>query len=146
MTNYGVSAPAAGSNFASSKGRISMPAQGTITHRFGRQQHPVFKSIWEENNGIKISVAKGTSARAVFPGTVSQVIPSADGTRTVMIKHGDYFTIYSNLSSTTVSKNQQVSAGTVVGAVAQDFDGTYTLDFQIWNGNNAVDPLGWVSY
>ncbi|WP_265427657.1 peptidoglycan DD-metalloendopeptidase family protein [Chryseobacterium sp. YIM B08800] len=146
MTNYGVSAPAAGSNFVSNKGRISMPAQGTITHRFGRQQHPVFKSIWEENNGIKISVAKGTSARAVFPGVVSQVIPSADGTRTVMIKHGDYFTIYSNLSSTTVSKNQQVSAGTVVGAVAQDFDGTYTLDFQIWNGNNAVDPLGWVSY
>lgn len=146
MTNYGVSAPAAGSNFASNRGRISMPAQGTITHRFGRQQHPVFKNIWEENNGIKISVAKGTSARAVFPGTVSQVIPSPDGTKTVMVKHGDYFTIYSNLSSNTVSKNQQVSAGTVVGAVAQDFDGTYTLDFQIWNGSQAVDPLSWVSY
>ncbi|MCX8525106.1 peptidoglycan DD-metalloendopeptidase family protein [Chryseobacterium formosus] len=146
MTNYGVSAPAAGSNFVSNKGRISMPAQGTITHRFGKQQHPVFKNIWEENNGIKISVAKGTSARAVFPGTVSQVIPSADGTKTVMIKHGDYFTIYSNLSSNTVSKNQQVSAGTVVGAVAQDFDGSYTLDFQIWNGSQAVDPLSWVSY
>ncbi|MCX8532013.1 murein hydrolase activator EnvC family protein [Chryseobacterium luquanense] len=146
MTNYGVSAPAAGSNFVSNRGRISMPAQGTITHRFGKQQHPVFKNIWEENNGIKISVAKGTSARAVFPGTVSQVIPSADGTKTVMIKHGDYFTIYSNLSSNTVSKNQQVSAGTVVGAVAQDFDGSYTLDFQIWNGSQAVDPLSWVSY
>ncbi|MFY1045054.1 peptidoglycan DD-metalloendopeptidase family protein [Chryseobacterium sp. GP-SGM7] len=146
MTNYGVSAPAAGSNFASNRGRISMPVQGTITHRFGKQQHPVFKNIWEENNGIKISVAKGTSARAVFPGIVSQVIPSADGTKTVMIKHGDYFTIYSNLSSNTVSKNQQVSAGTVVGAVAQDFDGSYTLDFQIWNGSQAVDPLSWVSY
>lgn len=145
MTNFGVSS-SAGSNFAASKGRISMPASGTITHRFGRQQHPVFKSIWEENNGIKIAVAKGTSARAVFPGTVSQVIPSADGTKTVMIKHGDYFTIYSNLSNNTVSKNQQVSAGTVVGTVAEDFDGTYTLDFQIWNGNNAVDPLNWVAY
>ncbi|MFC7346836.1 peptidoglycan DD-metalloendopeptidase family protein [Chryseobacterium zhengzhouense] len=146
MTNFGVSAPSAGSNFSANRGRISMPASGTITHRFGKQQHPVFKNIWEENNGIKISVAKGTSARAVFPGTVSQVIPSADGTKTVMIKHGDYFTIYSNLSSNTVSKNQQVSAGTVVGAVAQDYDGTYTLDFQIWNGSQAVDPLGWVSY
>ncbi|UOE38605.1 murein hydrolase activator EnvC family protein [Chryseobacterium oryzae] len=145
MTNFGVSS-SAGSNFAASKGRISMPASGTITHRFGRQQHPVFKSIWEENNGIKIAVSKGTSARAVFPGTVSQVIPSADGTKTVMIKHGDYFTIYSNLSNNTVSKNQQVSAGTVVGTVAEDFDGTYTLDFQIWNGNNAVDPLNWVAY
>ena len=146
MTNFGVSGPSAGSNFASSRGRISMPASGTITHKFGKQQHPVFKNIWEENNGIKISVAKGTSARAVFPGTVSQVIPSADGTKTVMIKHGEYFTIYSNLSNNTVSKNQQVSAGTVVGTVAQDYDGTYTLDFQIWNGSQAVDPLGWVSY
>lgn len=145
MTNFGVST-AAGNNFAANKGRIAMPVSGTITHRFGRQQHPVFKSIWEENNGIKIAVSKGTSARAVFPGTVAQVIPSADGTKTVMIKHGDYFTIYSNLKDNTVSKNQQVSAGTVVGTVAEDFDGTYTLDFQIWNGNNAVDPLGWVTY
>lgn len=145
MTNYGVST-SAGNNFAANRGRIAMPVSGTITHRFGRQQHPVFKSIWEENNGIKISVARGTSARAVFPGTVSSVIGASDGTKTVVIKHGDYFTIYSNLSDNTVSKNQQVSAGTVVGTVAQDFDGTYTLDFQIWNGNQAVDPLGWVTY
>lgn len=145
LTNFGVSV-AAGNNFAASRGKISMPASGTITHRFGRQQHPVFKNIWEENNGIKLSVAKGTSARAVFPGKVSQIFPAEDGTRTVIIKHGDYFTIYSNLSNNAVSKNQQVSAGTVLGAVAQDFDGTYTLDFQIWNGDKAVDPLGWVSY
>lgn len=144
MTNYGVST-SAGNSFAANKGRLSMPAYGTITHRFGRQPHPVFKNIVEENNGIKISVAKGTNAKAIFPGTVSQVMPAADGTKTVLIKHGDYFSIYSNLSSNTVSKGQQVSAGTTLGTVAQDFDGSFTLDFQIWRGDTPVDPLGWVS-
>ncbi|KIC65153.1 murein hydrolase activator EnvC family protein [Chryseobacterium taiwanense] len=145
MTNFGVST-ASGNNFAANKGKLGMPIAGTITHRFGRQPHPVFKNIMEENNGIKISVSKGAVARCVFPGTVSSILPASDGTKTVIIKHGDYFTLYSNLSSNSVSKNQQVSAGTPVGTVAQDFDGTYTLDFQVWNGSTPVDPLGWVSY
>lgn len=144
MTNYGVSS-AVGNNFASNRGKMGMPAYGTITHRFGRQPHPVFKNIVEENNGIKISVSKGTIAKCVAPGTVSRVVASADGSKTVIVKHGDYFTIYANLANTMVSANQQVSAGSSIGAVGSDFDGTYTLDFQIWNGSNPVDPLGWVN-
>lgn len=144
MTNYGVSS-AVGNNFASNRGKMGMPAYGTITHRFGRQPHPVFKNIVEENNGIKISVQKGTVAKCVAPGTVSRVVASGDGTKMVFVKHGDYFTIYANLANTMVSANQQVSAGTPIGAVGADFDGTYTLDFQIWNGTNPVDPLGWIN-
>jgi len=147
MTNYGVTT-VAGSNFADNKGRLGYPADkiGQITHRFGRHPHPVFKNIEEENNGIKISVPSGTRAKSVFPGTVSSVLANSDGTKTVILKHGNYFTIYSNLGSVSVSKGQQVSAGTPVGGIGQDFDGTYTLDFQVWNGSTPVDPLGWVSY
>ena len=144
MTNFGVTA-AVGNNFAANRGRMGMPAYGTITHRFGRQPHPVFKNIVEENNGIKIAVAKGTVAKCIAPGTVSRVIASGDGLKTVIVKHGDYFTIYANLATTMVSANQQVSAGTSIGSVGADFDGSYTLDFQIWNGSNPVDPLGWVN-
>ena len=144
MTNFGVTA-AVGNNFAANRGRMGMPAYGTITHRFGRQPHPVFKNIVEENNGIKIAVAKGTVAKCIAPGTVSRVIASGDGLKTVIVKHGDYFTIYANLATTMVSGNQQVSAGTSIGSVGEDFDGSYTLDFQIWNGSNPVDPLGWVN-
>ena len=144
MTNFGVTA-AVGNNFAANRGRMGMPAYGTITHRFGRQPHPVFKNIVEENNGIKIAVAKGTVAKCIAPGTVSRVIASGDGLKTVIVKHGDYFTIYANLATTMVSANQQVSAGTSIGSVGEDFDGSYTLDFQIWNGSNPVDPLGWVN-
>lgn len=144
MTNYGVTA-AVGNNFAANRGKMGMPAYGTITHRFGRQPHPVFKNIVEENNGIKIAVSKGTIAKCVAPGTVSRVVASADGSKTVIVKHGDYFTIYANLSNTMVSANQQVSAGSSIGAVGADFDGSYTLDFQIWNGSSPVDPLGWLN-
>lgn len=146
-TNFGVSSGVAGNNFAENRGKIGFPVdKGQITHRFGIQQHPVFKNIKEENSGIKISVPAGSRAKAVFPGSVNSVIANNDGTKTVIVKHGSYFTIYSNLSSVNVSKGQQVSAGSSVGAVGQDFDGAYTLDFQVWNGTTPVDPLGWISY
>ncbi|KFF08452.1 peptidoglycan DD-metalloendopeptidase family protein [Chryseobacterium luteum] len=147
MTSYGVTT-SIGSSFADSRGKLGYPADraGQVTHRFGRQPHPVFKNIVEENTGIKISVPSGTRAKSVYPGTVSSVLANSDGTKTVMVKHGNYFTIYSNLGNVSVSKGQQVSSGTPVGTIAQDFDGSYTLDFQVWNGNTPVDPLGWISY
>ena len=145
MKSYGVGSTV-GSNFADNKGRMTFPVErGTVTHKFGRQPHPVFKNIVEDNTGIKIAVSPGTKARCVFPGVVSN-IQVINGSRTVFVRHGDYFTIYSNLSNTTVKANQQVSAGTSIGEIGSDFDGSVTLDFQIWKGENPVDPLGWVSY
>lgn len=144
MTSFGVGS-ASGSNFAANRGKIGFPvSQGTITHYFGRQPHPVFKNIWEDNTGIKISVPAGTVAKCVFPGEVSKVFVDG-GTKNVMVRHGNYFTIYSNLQSTNVTAGQRVSAGTIIGTVAQDYDGSYTLDFQIWNDKNPVDPMSWIS-
>ena len=144
MSNFGVTSTAA-TNFAASRGNMSMPAYGTITHRFGRQPHPVFKGIVEENYGIKIAVSKGTPAKCVFPGVVSKIQDNGDGTRTIIVKHGNYFSIYSNMKSASVSQNQKVSAGTSLGIIGEDFDGSTTLDFQIWNGTTPVDPLGWIN-
>lgn len=145
MKNYDLG-PVAGNNFAENRGRMSFPVdRGTVTHRFGRQPHPVFKNIVEENIGIKIAVTKGTKARCVFPGIVTKVLPIS-GSYSVVVKHGNYFTVYSNLANTLVKPNQQVSAGTLIGEVGSDFDESITLDFQIWNGENPVDPLTWVSY
>jgi len=145
MKSYGVGSTV-GNNFADNKGRIGFPVEkGTVTHRFGRQPHPVFKNIVEDNIGIKIAVSPGTKARCVFPGIVSN-IQVINGSRTVIVRHGSFFTVYSNLASTLVKSNQQVSAGTLIGEVGSDFDGSVTLDFQVWSGQNPVDPLGWVSY
>ena len=145
MKSYGVGSTV-GSNFADNRGHMSFPVEkGTVTHRFGRQPHPVFKNIVEENIGIMIAVSPGTKARCIFPGVVSS-IQAINGSRTVVVKHGNYFSVYSNLANTMVRANQQISAGTLIGEVGSDFDESITLDFQIWNGTTPVDPLGWVSY
>lgn len=143
-----ISAPTvvAGGNFAANRGKMSFPVSGgQVTQRFGRQPHPVYRGVVIESNGIKIAVKSGTSARSVFPGVVVNVM-STGGAKTVMVKHGEYFTIYSNLVSTNVSKNQNISAGTTIGVVGVDIDGTYSLDFQIWDKTTPVDPLGWINY
>ena len=145
MKSYGIGSTV-GNNFADNRGHMSFPVEkGTVTHRFGRQPHPVFKNIVEENIGIKIAVSPGTKARCIFPGVVSS-IQAINGSRTVVVKHGNYFSVYSNLANTMVRANQQISAGTLIGEVGSDFDESITLDFQIWNGTTPVDPLGWVSY
>lgn len=144
MKAFDVGTDATESNFMASKGKIGMPVSGNITHYFGRHQHPVFKNIVEDNTGIKIAVSPGTKARCVFPGTVSSIQINGS-TKTVIVKHGDYFTIFSNLNNTYVTKGQQIVTGAPIGEVGDDFDGSTTLDFQIWNGTTPVNPLDWVS-
>lgn len=146
MKSFGVGAVVAGSNFTANRGKMSFPvSSGQITKRFGRHIHPVFKNIVEENNGISVVVPKGTAARCIFPGEISRIILSG-GVKAVVVKHGEYFSIYGNLETVNVRQNQQVSAGTTLGIIGTDFDDNYTLDFQIWSGTTPVDPLGWVSY
>ncbi len=109
MKDFGVGAITAGSNFAANKGKMSFPVpSGQVTERFGRQPHPVFKGITIENNGIKVVVPNGTRARCVFPGVVSNILVSG-GAKTVLVKRGDYFSIYGNLDNVNITKNQQVS-------------------------------------
>ncbi|MDO4762818.1 MAG: peptidoglycan DD-metalloendopeptidase family protein [Flavobacteriaceae bacterium] len=135
----------AGNNFAENRGRMSFPvSSGKVIQRFGRQAHPVYKGVVIESNGIKIAVNEGAKARCVFPGVVVNIMASG-GAKTVMVKHGNYFTIYSNLVATNVSKNQKVSAGTIIGEVGTDIDGVPALDFQIWDKTIPVDPLGWIN-
>lgn len=150
MKDFGVGSVVAGNNFAENRGRMSFPvASGTIIEKFGKQPHPVFKNITIENNGIKIKVPAGTKARCVFPGVVSK-ISAVGGVKTVMIKHGSYFTIYVNLENLTVSQGQQVSAGTQLGSAGTDLDGIYSINFEIWNSAvnpiAPLNPMDWVSY
>ena len=146
VTAIALPSSVAGNNFAANRGRMSFPVSGgQVTQRFGRQPHPVYRGVIIESNGIKIAVKAGTSARSIFPGVVVNVMANG-GAKTVMVKHGDFFTIYSNLVSTSVSKNQNISAGTTVGEVGIDIDGTYSLDFQIWDKTTPVDPLSWINY
>ncbi|MDL1913238.1 MAG: peptidase M23 [Bergeyella sp.] len=143
-TAYGIGTGSA-ANFLENKGRIPFPVNSrNITHFFGKRPHPVFKNIMEENIGIKIAVPPGTIAKCVFSGEVSKIFVDG-GTKNVMVRHGNYFTIYSNLSNVSVSAGQKVASGSAIGTVAEDYEGGYTLDFQIWNKETPLNPLEWLS-
>ncbi len=137
-----------GDNFAQNKSRIPWPLErGIITEHFGVHKHPVLKNITIENNGVDISTDEGAKARAVFQGEVSRVFGITGGNMAVIIRHGSYLSVYSNLEEVTVKKGDLVFAKQFIGSVFTDKkDGNKTvLKFQIWLENKKLDPENWIA-
>jgi septal ring factor EnvC (AmiA/AmiB activator) len=138
-----------GSDFAKNKGKLPWPvAKGTITSSFGRRPHPVLSGIWVENNGIDIRCEKGASVRAIFRGEVSSVIVIPGAGKAVIVSHGSYRTVYSNLRDTSVEKGQKVETKQAVGTVMTDEEGSMA-HIEIWKitGDGElvkVDPAQWI--
>lgn len=131
------------SDFLGNRGRLPWPtATGTITEGFGKHS---FGGVTIENNGIDIKANPGTTVRAVFSGEVRRVF-SVGATFAVMIRHGEYFTIYSNLKSVSVSVGQKVSVKQSLGTVATDpADDTTEVHFELWKGGTPQNPSGWLA-
>lgn len=143
-------AQALSNSFAANKGRLPWPVErGTITGRFGKHPHPVFPKVTVENNGVMIQTTPGATARAVFEGTVASVFPIPGSGVNVLVIHGDFYTVYANLSGASVSKGQHVGTKQAIGTVGNNDDGLPTLDFQIWKSSKAgsakLDPGGWIA-
>ena len=120
------------SDFEKNKGKLPWPVdKGTITSGFGKQAHPVLKGITIENNGIDISCEPGANVRAIFRGEVSSVIVIPGAGKAVMLSHGAYRTVYSNLRDVFVNKGDKVDTKQAVG-VAMTEDGTSTAHIEIW--------------
>ncbi len=132
--------------FAKSKGRLPWPVEsGFISRGFGRQRHPTLKNIEITNNGVDIRTAENASVRAVYEGRVAgiQYIPGHD--YTVIIQHGDYYTVYSNLAETSLTKGDMVRAKQSIGTVSTNpITGSSELHFELWNQKERVDPSGWI--
>jgi len=134
--------------FEQNKRRIPWPVErGVITDRFGVHEHPVLKNIQVRNNGIDISTAQGSIARSVFAGEVSRVFMVSGGNTAVIIRHGIYLTVYSNLVNVQVSSGDKVSIKQTIGTIATDNeDGNKTvLKFQIWKENVKLNPEEWIA-
>lgn len=133
-------------DFKANKGRLPWPVEkGALTKRFGRQPHPLEPSIMIESSGIEISAERGAQARAVFNGEVSDVQQAANGTATVVIRHGDYITTYSNLGSVNVSKGQKVSTKQTLGTIFyNNFTGKAVLKFLIFQNTTKLNPQSWI--
>lgn len=134
-------------NFRANKGRLPWPVEkGFVSLGYGDQPHPVYKSLVVHNSGIEITTDQGASARAVFGGEVIKVMVLSPVNRAVMIQHGDYFTVYQNLSSVNVSKGDKVSIKETIGKIRTNGDtGKTVLKFTISQNTTYANPAGWLS-
>ncbi|MCJ7757183.1 MAG: peptidoglycan DD-metalloendopeptidase family protein, partial [Gillisia sp.] len=139
-------AKALAANFASNKGKLPWPVRsGVVTMRFGTQPHPIVKSTTINSNGVRIDTDKGEKARSIFDGTVSEVQAVKGANKAVMVRHGDYITIYNNLSKVFVTKGDTVSLGQDLGEIATSTStGKTTLHFLIYKNTDKMDPADWI--
>ena len=132
------------SDFLSNRGRLPWPvAVGTIVERFGNHSYGV--NVTVENNGVDIKTSEDAAVRAVFSGDVTTV-QNIGGMYAVLIRHGEYFTVYSNLKTVSVSKGQKVSVKQAIGTVITDpSDGTTQLHFEVRKGAVPMNPETWLA-
>jgi septal ring factor EnvC (AmiA/AmiB activator) len=135
-------------DFEKNKGKLPWPVEkGVITSRFGKQQHPVLPGIVIENNGIDITTEKNAAVRALFRGEVSSVIVIPGAGKAVILSHGVYRTVYSNLRDVSVTKGQKVDTKASVGTVLTDDNGS-VAHVELWKitaeGLVKVDPGPWL--
>lgn len=134
-------------NFEGNKGRLPWPVErGTITGRFGTHPHPVLKNVSVENNGIDISTVEGAAVRSIFEGEVLNVLFNPSFQKGVIIKHGEYYTVYTNLASVSVEAGTKVSAKQKIGTVYSNTDdGKTDVHMELWKGTTILDPSLWIS-
>ncbi len=132
-------------NFENNKGRLPWPVSaGNVSSPFGEHSIPG-TNLHEDNPGIDISVPVGASVKSVAEGVVSSVFDLGSGDQSVVLRHGKYFTTYSNLSSVSVNKGDNVKAGTVIGSAAAGDDGQGQLTFMVSNERGvSLDPESWL--
>ena len=133
-------------NFQENKGRLPWPLEkGVVTQGFGRQRHPVVKTTIIQSNGVTISTEPFAKVRAVFEGEVMSVIIIKGSNPSVLIRHGSYITLYTNLSKLYVKKGEKVSSKQVIGEVfTNQRTGRTQLQFGIFNNIKALNPKDWV--
>jgi septal ring factor EnvC (AmiA/AmiB activator) len=134
-------------SFKANKGRLPWPvAKGYISTGYGDVPHPDYKNIVIHNSGIDITTDPGSSAMAVFSGEVSGVqVSQTTNTYTVLVRHGDFFTAYSNLSNVSVSVGNKVSAKQVLGKIKTNAKGNSVLKFVINQNTTVLNPKSWIA-
>lgn len=134
-------------SFSGNKGLLPWPVeQGTITGTFGEHPHKELKGIVVKNNGIDIQSGKGAAARAIFEGTVSGVVNIPGAGKAVIIRHGEFLTVYSNLESVSVSTGEKVSTKQRIGSIGDASEvNRGELHLEIWKNTSKLDPKSWLA-
>lgn len=133
------------SSFEQNKNKFPWPVtSGFISQKFGRQNHPVLKGIIVQNNGVNIQTKENEKVKCIFEGEVSRVAFIQTMGNTVIIKHGEYLTVYAGLKNVSVRTGQKISTNQEIGTVLANTDGVSELRFQIFKSTTPLDPQGWL--
>ena len=133
-------------NFISNKGKLPWPVEkGYISLKYGKQPHPIVKTATIQSNGIRIITASFQKARTIFNGSVYRIISSKNGSKTILIQHGNFFTVYKNLSDIYVKKGDKVSTKQELGQIITNkSSGQTILSFSLFRDNKTENPLLWI--
>lgn len=135
-------------SFANNKGKLPYPVNGKcrIVGKFGRHQHPELKYIETENSGIDIELISAGNARAVFEGTVSAIFKQPGYNNIVMVRHGEYLTIYANLETLNIKPGDKVKANQILGSIYADPDNENRriLHFEVRKETQKLNPQNWI--
>uniref|UniRef100_UPI0040483E69 murein hydrolase activator EnvC family protein n=1 Tax=Mariniflexile sp. TaxID=1979402 RepID=UPI0040483E69 len=133
-------------NFVSNKGKLPWPVEkGYVTLGYGTQPHPIDNSLTIKSNGVRIATEKGSKVRAVFDGEVSAVLKMKNVNPIVMIRHGDYLTLYKNLSEVYVKEGDKVTTKQIIGEVfTNPSNGETILSFSLSKGTATENPASWI--
>jgi septal ring factor EnvC (AmiA/AmiB activator) len=135
-------------DFSNNRGRFPWPVQrGLITDHFGPHPHSVLKYVTVDNPGIDITTQSNAKARSIFKGEVTRIVAIPGSNMAVIIRHGNYLTVYSNLSEVFVKANQIVDIKEEIGTIFTDQtdDNKTVLKFQLWREKTKLDPEDWLS-
>ena len=135
------------SNFVSNKGKLPWPVErGVISSTYGKHASVVSDKVTVTNNGIDIATTEGSKARAVFDGEVTSVTKLTGSNTVVIIRHGEYFTVYSNLENVTVKRGDKVKTKQNIGTVHTNMtEGKTELHFELLKEQNRQNPANWLS-
>lgn len=128
----------------SEKGKLAPPIKGKLISKFGVHNHPIVTTVKIQNSGIDIASVKKQKVKAIFRGKISSIIISNTNHSSIIIKHGVFYSVYSNIVNLKVKKGDKVKQGDILGDVALNNDGNYILQFQMWENDQKVDPQTWI--
>ena len=134
-------------NFEQNEGKFPYPVRGgVIIDHFGKHPHPTQRGLTVDNKGVNIAAERGAEVRAIFEGTVSRVVFIKGLNNCVMINHGNYYTVYSNLSEVYVAPNDKIDRNTLIGRLPQtDNNDDWYIHFELWKGTTYLNPEKWFS-
>lgn len=133
-------------SFKANKGKLPWPVgKGYVSMKYGDQPHPLQKSLIVHCSGVEISTDSGTSVRAVFGGEVTRVQMLSPNNMAVFVQHGDFYTVYQNLSSVSVSKGDKVSGLQNIGKITTNAAGKTAIKFLIMQNTTTLNPQSWLA-